>query len=241
MKTWVRILLVVLIAALTVLLAYGVHKASVACGNPSKRLALKIADANGCIEFWVNRYQSAWAALLGAVAAVGAAMAAWAGVQRQVRQQGRAHISVELASWQERINQIERDLQEMQFAQNMISDAVRVEYDARLAGGLDKFEARNFARLLWRGGIVPFEQVQFTGSPRTSREFNRLTQTLSRVAQAQMEATMVLPELEEAFWAFHGFQSDMINAMSQREREYDAAQMALKRLSEERDQLFSSA
>lgn len=33
-------------------------KAGYACVNPSKFAAMKIGDANGCIEFWFNRYQS---------------------------------------------------------------------------------------------------------------------------------------------------------------------------------------
>lgn len=58
MKTWIRILLAGLAAVAALLLIYAMHKAGIACASPNKRTALKIVEANGCIEFWTNRYQT---------------------------------------------------------------------------------------------------------------------------------------------------------------------------------------
>lgn len=55
-------------------LAFTMHKAGLACANPGKRTAMKIVEANGCVEFWFNRYQS----LIGGILAlIGAALTVW--------------------------------------------------------------------------------------------------------------------------------------------------------------------
>ncbi len=59
------------------------QKAGFACGNQAKRIALKIHEANGCVEFWANRYQSA----IGSLATLFAAFVAWMAVQKQISSQ----------------------------------------------------------------------------------------------------------------------------------------------------------
>lgn len=71
-----------LIAAAAI--GYGIVQAGLACSDPAARTNLKIGDANGCIEFWLNRYQGLIAAIIGALAAAFAAGVAWAVVSRQI-------------------------------------------------------------------------------------------------------------------------------------------------------------
>lgn len=46
------------VIAVGLAVAVAIHKAGYACANPHKRGAMKIVEANGCVEFWFNRYQS---------------------------------------------------------------------------------------------------------------------------------------------------------------------------------------
>lgn len=96
MKTWKKIALGGAAVALASLAAFAIHKAGLACENVNKRAAMKIFDANGCIEFWLNRYQSAWSGVIGASAALAAAYAAWRAVQQQIALQGYAHAQGEV-------------------------------------------------------------------------------------------------------------------------------------------------
>ncbi len=70
MKPWQKIALCGFTAAVMVLLVFAIYKAGLACANVNKRAALKIVDANGCIEFWLNRYQTLVAAGVSVVVAI---------------------------------------------------------------------------------------------------------------------------------------------------------------------------
>jgi uncharacterized membrane protein len=58
------------VVAVAALLAFALIKAGYACANPNKRAAFKIVEANGCIEFWFNRYQTTIAAFVSIVVAI---------------------------------------------------------------------------------------------------------------------------------------------------------------------------
>lgn len=58
MKKWQKIALVGAATVLAAVLIVAIHKAGIACANVNKRAGMKIVEANGCIEFWLNRYQT---------------------------------------------------------------------------------------------------------------------------------------------------------------------------------------
>lgn len=105
-RDWTRLAVGIAVLTIAALLAIALVKAGHACANPSKRAALKIVEANGCIEFWLNRYQS----LIGAIAAILAAAVAWLAVARQTSiQQYANHIS-EISFWQSKVDAANRAL-----------------------------------------------------------------------------------------------------------------------------------
>lgn len=61
----------------------------------------------GCFEFWLNRYQSAWAQLIAAAVAIIAAGVAWKAVQAQIEAQNKATQISELEFWQSRLDNSE--------------------------------------------------------------------------------------------------------------------------------------
>jgi hypothetical protein len=73
-----------ILLAVGALIGVLLWRADVACSVPRHRAALKISEAAGCIEFWLNRYQAAWSSLLGAAGALIAAFIAWRAAQRQI-------------------------------------------------------------------------------------------------------------------------------------------------------------
>jgi len=90
--------------ALAVAIAVHLHAwLEPSCANEFRRIVMKSAGGVGCFEFWLFRYQSAWAGLIGAAAALTAAVVAWRAVQRQVEKQEEANQINNLTFWEKQI------------------------------------------------------------------------------------------------------------------------------------------
>lgn len=107
-------------------------RADVACHVPRHRDALKIGNAAGCIEFWLNRYQSAWAGMLGATAALFAAWIAWQAVQRQIDVQATANKLNELTYWQKKADDSELGCNGIDIISSVTASVVRAIANAEI-------------------------------------------------------------------------------------------------------------
>ena len=115
---WVVALVAIAIGSLVVV---AIVKAGFACANPNKRAALKIAEATGCIEFWANRYQTAWSQGIAVAAALLAASLAWIAVQKQVAFQKTATLLAEATFWQAKSDTAISGLVDVQIAQDNVA------------------------------------------------------------------------------------------------------------------------
>ncbi|WP_377838726.1 hypothetical protein [Bosea sp. UC22_33] len=81
--TWLKIVSALLPA---LVLGWGMWMAlrDTLCSVETRDWVLKRPTRGACLEFWLFRYQSAWAGMLGAAAALIAALIAWRAVQRQL-------------------------------------------------------------------------------------------------------------------------------------------------------------
>ena len=102
-KKWLLLTACVAGAMAVALLAFALIKAGHACANPNKRVALKIVEANGCFEFWVNRYQSGIWTLISIGGALGAAFVAWKAVQGQIAAQRQPNLLMRLQGERENL------------------------------------------------------------------------------------------------------------------------------------------
>lgn len=115
-----------------------------ACALKTGDLAAEIRKANGCLEFWANRYQTAWAGLLGASAALSAAWVAWHSIQVQIKRDEKAAGEAAQRNQHFERQQIEREITTL----NSIGDRVTAfqEEMASKMGG----ESPRFAHALSR-------------------------------------------------------------------------------------------
>lgn len=82
---------------------------SAACDQAAWKDIMKTAGPS-CAEFWVNRYQTAWAGLIGAFAAMTAAWIAWHSIQVQIGREERSFAEAARRTADLEIMQIDREI-----------------------------------------------------------------------------------------------------------------------------------
>lgn len=152
---------VALAIASMLLLATALVKAGFACANPSKRVALRILEANGCIEYWANRYQAGWSAVLTVVGTLIAALLAWRAVQAQIAKQNYSNAVTMLGLKRQQQRDVEHEL--LQIARAL--KTLRSLKAALRIHGRDKYGYLNAVRVMGRTGEFPFLKAGPSGHP----------------------------------------------------------------------------
>lgn len=152
-----------------------------ACALKTGDLAAEIRKANGCFEFWANRYQTAWAGLLGASAALSAAWVAWHSIQVQIKRDDKAARETSERNQHFERQQIDREIATL----NSIGDRV-VAFQEEMGAKMGD-ESFPFAHALTRVVLPTPVGLQIILGSRASDNFMLWTQRMQELKNQVMQ------------------------------------------------------
>lgn len=142
-----------------------------ACALKPDDLASELGKANGCFEYWGNRYQTAWTSFLATTAVLIAARFAWVGVKAQVDGQRKANALSEFAFWTQVYRQDSQALSTCEIALDLCGKVNSKLSNRNLD---DDRPNRGVMEALRNDGLVPFELVPTVGAEELAFKLNRL-------------------------------------------------------------------